>query len=416
MRQFLVISMLLFSVAAVFAQTPQVSNPVCAYCGVSLTSGESHKPGCKYYEAPRDDSEYTSTSTSHSTHLNDYTPLQEVKSELNVSPERYEMLYKVGVGDYMITCPSCRSVVHEGWCLLAKFQKAAVEAKAKALAATTPQAREAAIQEFHQAEYQLNVSYEISLEGYHQRDEHVTNAPLQQPAYHHLSSAEIRNGYDKKLGYDSWATAYGKTFPNGEELWVLYDMDGKEVGQFSKVEPNAVPGGMDVFLVRDFNGRWGVYNAGGYAIAEPKFESVKVVVAQQEGVSREFYDVTMRDERGVQRHGIINGSVGGDDNQIIPCACDRIELIDRSPASHGILAKITVQGQMGVVDADSGEVLIQPAFSYVNTYFTRKGMFLIVGDGTNFGAYFAETMDEVVSLDSGKTLNQVRNIIDQKSR
>ncbi len=420
MKRVFIIALLGLMAATTSAQIPQVSNPVCAYCGVSLTSGESHKRGCKYYEEPKDDSESsssTSSSTPSSTKLKDYTPLPEVKSQLNVSREKYEMLYKVGVKDYMITCPSCGSVVHEGWCALAILQKMANEAKAKAIATTTLEERKKAIINFHVCEENLFYSYEQALkESIKKREAAQQNTSPAPASYQHLSSVDLKNGYDKKLGYDSWATAYGKTFPNGQEQWVLYDQDGKEVGQFSKVEPAAVPTGLDVFLVRDFEGKWGVYNAGGYAIVEPKFESVKVLVAQQDNESREFYDVTMRDERGVLLHGIINGSILIGDNQTIPCACDRIELIDRSPSNRGVLAKFSIDGNMGIIDADSGDVLIQPGYTYINTYFTPKGMYLIVGDGIQFGAYNAETMEAVVFPDAGKTLEQVKTILDQRDR
>ena len=43
-------------------------------------------------------------------------------------------------------------------------------------------------------------------------------------------------------------------------------------------------------------------------------------------------------------------------------------------------------------------------------------MYFIVGDGTSFGAYYAETMEVVVSPDEGKTLDQVRNIIDNRDQ
>ena len=362
-------------------------------------------------------------------------PLPEVKSRLDISREKYGMLYKVGVRGFNIMCPQCGCVVHEGWCGYAMLQKMANEAKVKALAATTLQERKDAIIYFHVCEDNLLASYEQSLREYNykkkqeeeaqkerekaQQQAQTTTQQSISPApaeYQHLSSVDLKNGYDKKIGYGSWATAYGKTFPNGQELWVLYDQDGNEVGQFSKIESTPVPSGLDVFLVRDLNGKWGVYNAGGYAIVEPAYESVKVLVAQQDGESREFYDVTLRDGLGMLRHGLINGAIVSGDNRTIPCACDRIELIDRSPSNRGVLAKFTVDGRMGVMDADSGDVLIQPGYSYINTYFTPKGMYLIVGDGNSLGAYNAETMEEIVSPGSGKTLDQVRNILDQRDR
>ena len=348
-------------------------------------------------------------------------PLPEVKSRLNISSEEYGMLYRVGVRGFNMTCPVCSSMVHEKWCPYAILQKMANEAKAKALAANTPEERRKAIIGFHVCEDNLLASYEQNLQkkqeeerkALEQAQQNTSPAPA---SYQHLSSVDIKNGYDKKIGYSSWATAYGKTFPSGEEMWVLYDQDGNEVGQFSKIETAQIPDALDVFIARDLNGKWGVYNAGGYAIVEPIYESVKVLIARGNGEPREFYDVTQRDGQGMLRHGIINGSIVSGDNRTIPCACDRIELIDRSPSNRGVLAKITVDGRMGIMDADYGDVIIQPAFSYLNTYFTRRGMYFIAGDGNSLGAYDAETMEEIVSPGSGKTLDQVRNILDQRDR
>lgn len=498
MKRIIVIALLGLIAVTVKAQIPTPPDPVCAFCGVDLKSGEAHKLGCRYYQAPDDDSE----SSSSSTHLKDYTPmsemsaieyaliyevgvngkkpcshclslihqpwceiinmqkwakeyrakaqnasteaerkralwdykrmvdnlklfidlnytiedskpLPEVKSRLNIDREKYGMLYRVGVRGFNMTCPVCGSMAHDEWCPYFMLQLMAVEAKDKANATTTLKEREKAIIDFHVCEDNLLASYEHNTKKREEVQQNTSPAPA---GYQHLSSVDIKGNYDKKLGYGNWATAYGKTFPNGEEQWVLYDQDGQEVGQFSKVEPTAVPSGLDVFLVRDFNGKWGVYNAGGGAIIEPKYESVKVVVAQQGGETREFYDVTLRDERGVLRHGIINAAIADSDNQTVPCACDRIELIDRSPSNRGVLAKFTIDGSMGVIDADSGDVLIQPGYSYVNTYFSPKGMYFIVGDGTQFGAYNAATMEAVVSPDAGKTLDQVRSIVDQRDR
>lgn len=348
-------------------------------------------------------------------------PLPEVKSRLNISSEEYGMLYRVGVRGFNMMCPVCSSMVHERWCPYAMLQLMAVEAKDKAKATTTLEERKKAIIDFHVCEDNLLASYEQNLkkkqeEEQKTREQAQQNISPAQASYQHLSSVDIKNGYDKKIGYSSWATAYGKTFPSGEEMWVLYDQDGNEVGQFSKIETAQIPDAMDVFIARDLNGKWGVYNAGGYAIVEPIYESVKVLIARGNGEPREFYDVTQRDGQGKLRHGIINGAIAGGDNRTIPCACDRIELIDRSPSNRGVLAKITVDGRMGIMDADSGDVIIQPAFSYLNTYFTRRGMYFIAGDGNSFGAYYAETMETVVSLDAGKTLDQVRNALDKRDQ
>lgn len=413
--------------AATHAQIPQVSDPHCAYCNVNLKTGEAHKSSCPYYEAPKEEesSSYSSSSVTSSAKLKDHEPLPEVKSRLDVSPDIYRLMYQAGDREHMTTCPACGSVTHEGWCTLAIFQKMANEAKAKALAATTPEERRKAIIGFHVCEDNLLESFEYNLAKFRrereearqkEREQSQQNTSPAPASYQHLSSVDIKNGYDKKIGYGNWATDYGKTFPGGEEMWVLYDQDGNEVGQFSKIETAQIPDALDVFIVRDLNGKWGVYNAGGYAIVEPIYESVKVLIARGNGEPREFYDVTQRDGQGMLRHGIINGSIAGGDNRTIPCACDRIELIDRSPLNRGVLAKITVDGGIGIMDADSGDVIIQPAFSYLNTYFTRRGMYFIAGDGNSLGAYDAKTMEEIVSPGSGKTLDQVRNILDKRDR
>ncbi len=242
--------------------------------------------------------------------LEDPKPLPEVKSRLNISNEEYGMLYRVGVRGFNMMCPVCSSMVHESWCPYAILQLMAVEAKNKAKATTTLKEREKAIIDFHVCEDNLFASYEQNLKKKQQeeaqkvREQVLQNTSPAPSGYQHLSSVDIKNGYDKKIGYSPWATAYGKTLPNGEEMWVLYDQDGNEVGQFSKIETAQIPGALDVFLVRDLNGKWGVYNAGGYAIVEPVYESVKVLIARDNGGPREFYDVTQRDGQGMLRHGI----------------------------------------------------------------------------------------------------------------
>ena len=417
MKRIVFIALLSMIATAAYAGIPQAGDPHCAHCGVNLTTGEPHKIGCPYYEAPKEEE------SSHSTHLKDYTPIPEMTSA------EHALIYEVGV-DGVKPCSHCKSLKHQPWCEIINMQKWAKEYRAKAESAGTEAERKQALRDYKRMVDNLKLFIDpnytkADLDAYNlrmEREEAERKAkaeaarqtvPPSPPGYQHLSSVDIKGNYDKKLGYGDWATAYGKTSPNGEEQWVLYDQDGHEVGQFLKVESVPVPTGLDVFLVKNLEGKWGVYNAGGYAIVEPKFESVKVVVAQQGGESREFYDVTLRDERGMLRHGIINGAIAGGDNQTIPCACDRIELIDRSPSNLGVLAKLTIDGKMGVMDADSGEVLIQPGYSYVNTYFTQKGMYFIVGDGTNFGAYNAATMEEVASPTDALTLDQVRNIIDK---
>lgn len=399
------------------AQFP-VSDPHCAYCDVNLKTGEAHKSSCPYYEAPKEEN----SSSSSSTHLRDYIPLPEVSST------EHALIYEVGV-DGVKPCSHCKSLKHQPWCEIINMQKWAKEYWAKAESASTGAERKQALWDYKRMVDNLKLFlnpyftkedldvYNSRMEREHaERKAKVQAQQNNSPApsgYQHLSSVDIKNGYDKKIGYSSWATAYGKTLPNGEEMWVLYDQDGNEVGQFSKIETAQIPDALDVFLVRDLNGKWGVYNAGGYAIVEPVYESVKVLIARDNGGPREFYDVTQRDGQGMLRHGIINGAIVSGDNRTIPCVCNRIELIDRSPSNHGVLAKITVDGRMGIMDADYGNVIIQPGFSYLNTYFTLKGgMYVLAGDGNRMGAYHVgDEVVEVVPVTEGYTLDKVKRLI-----
>lgn len=399
------------------AQFP-VSDPHCAYCNVNLKTGEAHKSSCPYYEAQKEEN----SSSSSSTHLRDYIPLPEVSST------EHALIYEVGV-DGVKPCSHCKSLKHQPWCEIINMQKWAKEYWAKAESASTGAERKQALWDYKRMVDNLKLFlnpyftkedldvYNSRMEREHaERKAKVQAQQNNSPApsgYQHLSSVDIKNGYDKKIGYSSWATAYGKTLPNGEEMWVLYDQDGNEVGQFSKIETAQIPDALDVFLVRDLNGKWGVYNAGGYAIVEPVYESVKVLIARDNGGPREFYDVTQRDGQGMLRHGIINGAIVSGDNRTIPCVCNRIELIDRSPSNHGVLAKITVDGRMGIMDADYGNVIIQPGFSYLNTYFTLKGgMYVLAGDGNRMGAYHVgDEVVEVVPVTEGYTLDKVKRLI-----
>ncbi len=402
---------------ATYAQIPQPGDPHCAYCNVNLKTGEAHKSSCPYYEAPKEES-----SSSSSTHLRDYIPLPEVSST------EHALIYEVGV-DGVKPCSHCKSLKHQPWCEIINMQKWAKEYWAKAESASTGAERKQALWDYKRMVDNLKLFLnpyftKEDLDVYNSRmeREHAerkakvqaqqNNSPVPS-GYQHLSSVDIKNGYDKKIGYSSWATAYGKTLPNGEEMWVLYDQDDNEVGQFSKIETAQIPDALDVFLVRDLNGKWGVYNAGGYAIVEPVYESVKVLIARDNGGPREFYDVTQRDGQGMLRHGIINGAIVSGDNRTIPCVCNRIELIDRSPSNHGVLAKITVDGRMGIIDADYGNVIIQPGFSYLNTYFTLKGgMYVLAGDGNRMGAYHVgDEVVEVVPVTEGYTLDKVKRLI-----
>lgn len=356
--------------------------------------------------------------------------MPEVKSRLNISQGRYYSMYHAGDGEHMITCPACGSVAHEGWCTLAMFQKTANEAKAKAIAATTPEARRLAIIDFHVSEDNLLESFEYNLaksirereeaerKAQAARQDNATNTHTVTPG------AYIEQHYDKELTFGSdFARALGATMPNGEERWLLANAKGEEIGQFSKVEFVEASGIDQYILVRDFNGLWGIYGRGGTDLCEPQFESVKMLstIVNDIGGKEVVFDVTMRNNGGALQHGIYDPAIeemnrGFDENRnpmTVPCEYDYVELIDRSSTLNGVLAKVRKNGLSGVIGTFNGTVEIPVAYSYINTYFTLKGgMYLLVGDGNRMGAYHVG--DEValaVPVTDGYTLDKVKRLI-----
>jgi hypothetical protein len=437
--------MALAAVVSVHAQIPTVSGGVCAYCekarfekkGGQWVEVTPHASSCPYYSAPssEESSSSSSSSSSGSTHLRDYKPLPEVKSRLNISSGKYHCMYNAGDGDHMITCPACGNVAHERWCAFALTQKAAIEAKTKALAATTPEGRRKAIIDFHVCEDNLLNSFDWHLAEFNRKREEAErkaqSTQQDNATYTHTVApgTYIAQHYDKELTFGGYfARAIGATMPNGEERWLLYTTDGEEVGQFSKVEFVEANGINQYILVRDDNGKWGIYNRGGTKMCEPKFESVKMLstVVNEIGGKVVVFDVTMRNNSGVLQHGIYNPDIedmkqGLNENNnpmTIPCVYDYVELIDRSCTYDGVLVKVRKNGLSGVIGTFNGTVKIPVAYSYINTYFTLKGgMYLLVGDGNRMGAYHVdEEVEEVVPVTDGYTLDKVKSLIAEKEK
>lgn len=441
----LLIPMALAAAVSVYAQIPTVSGGVCAYCekarfekkGGQWVEVTPHASSCPYYSAPssEESSSSSSSSSSGSTHLHDYKPLPEVKSRLKISSGKYHCMYNAGDGDHMITCPACGSVAHERWCAFVLLQKMAIEAKAKALAATTPEERRKAIIDFHVCEDNLLNSFDWHLAEFNRKREEAErkaqSTQQDNATYTHTVApgTYIAQHYDKELTFGGYfARAIGATMPNGEERWLLYTTDGKEVGQFSKVEFVEANGINQYILVRDDNGKWGIYNRGGTKMCEPKFESVKMLstVVNEVGGKMVVFDVTMRNNSGVLQHGIYNPDIedmnqGLNENNnpmTIPCVYDYVELIDRSGTYDGVLVKVRKNGLSGVIGTFNGTVKIPVAYSYINTYFTLKGgMYLLVGDGNRMGAYHVDDeVVEVVPVTDGYTLDKVKSLIAEKEK
>lgn len=260
-----------------------------------------------------------------------------------------------------------------------------------------------------------------------------------QGSYQHLTGVDIMNNYDKKLSFGNYfATAYGKTAPNGTERWVLMTEDGKEAGTFSKVEFVEASGIDQYILVRDDNGQWGIYSRAASLMCDPQFESIKMLKATtfngEEHFPRAFFDVTKRDAQGILRHGLFNPNWMHYKNgeyveryDAIPCEYDQIEMIDDrgNPSltdedivddGYGILAKVRRDGKSGIIEPYNRDVVLPAEYSYVNTYYTlKKGRYLIVGDGNQLGAYYTGTMpmEEVVPVTVGYSLDKVKQLIEE---
>lgn len=421
MRVLPVFACLLFA----FSANGQIA-AICPECKVYLKPEEAkhfddpayHEPWCTWVKKK----------------LKDVEPMSEVPSKFSIADQK--RLYGYGNG---LQCPHCLGTNrHESDCVIGYSQRRAQELLAKAEQATSEQARKRAIWEYQNMENNINILAQAasastpSQTQSEQTSHHTNTRPFNPPNMSFESSSPSKTHtvtpgthYDKELSFgNGYTRALGATMPNGAERWVLTNSKGEEVGQFSKVEFVEAGELCQYVLVRDDNGRWGIYDCNGNLMCDPQYENAKMLssVVNDDGTRLAFFDVTRRDERGVLKHGIFNPEIiEGGLNKIkmnaetIPCEYDYIELIDRSPEPYGTLAKVRKNGLSGIIDTFDGETVIPISYSYMNTYFTPKGgMYFIVGDGNGLGAYHAETMQEVVPVTNGYSLDKVRNLIDKR--
>ena len=95
MRKLLLSVLMIVGAIAASAQVPKASKPVCAYCGIDLTTGESHKSSCRYYK-------------------------KEESSEESWAPNFNSIEYKYGNG---VMCEQCgKTNGHVSDCLIGKTQ------------------------------------------------------------------------------------------------------------------------------------------------------------------------------------------------------------------------------------------------------------------------------------------------------
>ena len=395
MRKLLLSILMMVGAIAASAQVPKASKPVCAYCGVDLTTAESHKSSCRYYK-------------------------KEESSEESWAPNFNSIEYKYGNG---VMCEQCgKTNGHVSDCLIGKTQGYARDYWAKSSNSESAKFRI----KIYEDNIRLFAKQGREARQRKQAEKSTSFSSRPSSSTHYvMPSAYIVKNYDKELSYgEGYARALGVTMPNGTERWLLANYKGEEVGQFSKVEFAEVNGMEQYILVRNDNGQWGIYGRGGTQMCELQYESIKLLspIVGDNGYRGAYFDVAKRDERGVLRHGLVNpGDIRGNVIETIPCEYDYIEMIDyrRVPnlsdcGDYGPLAKVKKNGKLAIVAAETGKLLIPAEYSYLNTYYTQKGNYFIVGDGTNFGAYtntYPITM--IIPVTNGNTLDKVRSMIDK---
>lgn len=396
------------------AQIPPAGDPHCVYCGVNLKTGEAHKRGCEYYSEPEREEE---SSSSNSTHLKDYEPLPEVRSELKMDYENYQLMYRVGDGNSMVRCPHCGEVTHKSGCELGRLQGVACQSKDRALAATTKATREAALRDYHRAEEEMRRMYESDqkrrsdeMHSQFEKREEEARMREQEVLGQHVVSANIRNEYDKKLTIAYGGVAYGKTYPNGREEWVVYSVYDYVIGVYAKVERI----GNKFFKVKDSRGYYGLCDTEKEIIA-PRYAGMDAIY--DSGSEYLYLDVTERGTDGLLKHGLLN-PISEEHSSVLPCEYDRIEVI-----SGHYRFKVTKNGRMGVVD-DKGDVVVEPKYEYLNTYFVKTGsgkytrMFFIVGNGGRFGAWDDNVRhyqwNQEMEVPMEYTVDQVKSMLEKR--
>ena len=395
MRKLLLSILMMVGAIAASAQVPKASKPVCAYCGIDLTTGESHKSSCRYYK-------------------------KEESSEESWAPNFNSIEYRYGNG---VMCEQCgKTNGHLSDCIIGKTQGYARDYWAKSSNSESAKFR------IKTYEDNIRLFAKQGREARQRKQAEKSTSFSSRPSsstHYVMPSAYIVKNYDKELSYgEGYARALGVTMPNGTERWLLANYKGEEVGQFSKVEFAEVNGMEQYILVRNDNGQWGIYGRGGTQMCELQYESIKLLspIVGDNGYRGAYFDVAKRDERGVLRHGLVNpGDIRGNVIETIPCEYDYIEMIDyrRVPnlsdcGDYGPLAKVKKNGKLAIVAAETGKILIPAEYSYLNTYYTQKGNYFIVGDGTNFGAYtntYPITM--IIPVTNGNTLDKVQSMIDK---
>lgn len=285
----LLLTICVFFPIGMYAQVPQASEPVCAECHARFTKGEDHKPDCpigkKIAEA-------------------------EAKAKANAwSPNYSSIEYKYGNG---VKCEECGRVQgHVSDCNIGYCQKLvskhsdhtwsdpeAYKRKIQRLEESIRNYAERAREERKQAQ-QGGSSQPIStkLKDHQPMPEQKPSEPLR-PQMARMARTELPNStrmtnvretsgpndptiYDKRIEFNDdpnnlQAVARCKTSQDGKEEWILFrKKDGEKLaGPFNSLFVTD-QGVYNIFIARDLNGLWGLYDKYGDPITAHEFTDVE---------------------------------------------------------------------------------------------------------------------------------------------
>lgn len=417
---------LLFS-SAMRAQYP-VSDASCAYCGVKLSQNGKpipnvkHKSTCKYYVKEEDEESSQST---QSTHLKDYKPNEEIKDEVVY----YRSAYGDGRRDLPLECPVCHKLKHAQGCEIGRLQKLSLYyyqqatnayfrnnnsdyQKYIAEASNTEKLLIKKLKEAIEANKKKNASSSsgkvtfIPVEQA-QHQQNTSNSQSSSNSSQHLSSVNIKKEYDKKLADEYGYTAYGKTYSNGQELWVLFDNQGSKIGEFAGVELLGESGTLQYFKVKGFNGLYGLYYTKNQQLAAQYTDIKPLFRTSRKGEKFIYFEITQTGSDGLQKHGLYDG------HEIkIPCEYDRIELFP------DFRVKVTKNGLSGVIKEYRQTVIVPVQYSYLVRYVSKsKDVYYIVGNGESdkLGAWDNyDILNDAPTIPLEYTLEQVRSMLDKR--
>lgn len=384
-----------------YAQVPAASNPVCAECGGNEYRKEGgkwvkisdHKPDCpigkKIAEA-------------------------EAKAKANAwSPNYNSIEYKYGNG---VKCEECgRMQGHVSDCIIGYCQKLvlrysdhtwndpeAYKRKIRILEENIRHAVQRAREERAQAQQGGTTQQPIStkLKDHQPMPEQKPAEPVR-PQMAKMARTELPNStrmtnvretsgpndptiYDKRIEFNDdpnnlQAVARCKTSQDGKEEWTLFKKkDGEKLaGPFNSLFVTD-QGVYNIFIARDFNGLWGLYNKYGESIT-----------------AHEFTDVEPLKLRDIIGNLIINFACKRDGKwgvykatekkYLFPCEYDDVLVFPEDPA----LLILEKDGKRGLAK-QYGLMEVPIQFTYIERMAIQKaGTYYIVSqDNVNYGAYY----------------------------